>query len=84
MKKTTMAAAIALIAASGTATFAGDVSDAGTMDDMIVVLDDTTAGSSASLPLGSLGGSAGIAVPAVLGLLIVGALAASDSSGGSE
>ncbi len=71
MKITAFVAAAALATAASTS-FAGDISDAGTMDDDIVIIPATQpAGSS-----GSLGGAA----PAIAALLIIGAIAAGSGS----
>ena len=67
--KTVFAAAV--IASTSTMSFAGDVSDAGTNDVFIPVLTETAASSSS--------GSKYV-VPAILGLLVLGAAA---SGGGS-
>lgn len=74
--KTTFAA-IALISATGTATFAGSLSDVGISDQQIVVIEDDETGG--FLPVGSLGDSG-----AVLPLLIAITLFAAVASGGGS
>lgn len=77
MKITSVVAAAALATAASTS-FAGDISEAGTMDDTIIIITDDTTGSSAG-SLGSLG-SLGGAAPALLALLVVGAVVAGSGS----
>lgn len=68
-------AAAAITLAASTAATAGDVSSAGTSDQGIIVLPEMDA-----VPVGSLRGSGGMLVPALVGLLVIGAVA---SGGGS-
>lgn len=76
--KTTIAAA-AVVAMSQTAAFAGNISNVGTDDNEIVFVPTTPVGTPSS-SMGSLGGSGGVVVPALVGLVVVGALVANGGS----
>ena len=75
--KLTKVLAIAAIASTSTAAYAGNPTTAGVLDDQVIILPEDTDGSAGSL--GSLGGAA----PAIIALVLLGAVAASDSGGGS-
>ena len=76
--KTLSIIAAAAIAVSSTAATAGNVLDAGTSDNEIIVLPEVPAGSS----MGSLGGNTGVIIAGVVGLALL--AAAIDSGGGTE
>lgn len=76
MKTTTLIAAAAIATAGATTATAGNILDASN-DPVIEIIDVAPPGSSAG-SMGSLGG--GVVVPALIGLLVVGALAAGGGS----
>jgi len=75
----TIATAAAIVAFSATSSMAGNLSDAGTDDDVVQELQKSQTDLGFSAP-GSIDSMGGIAVPVLVGLLLFGAL---GSGGGS-